>query len=70
MVLQDCDCKAEDFYCEYGFEKRDSRTCAKMSVRSSPILLAGSTLAVRTVHTRPGAPQGTRSITTFRRQCA
>jgi hypothetical protein len=37
VVVQMCDCKAEDFYCEYGYEKKGSNSqCTDMAVRLSP----------------------------------
>jgi hypothetical protein len=36
VEVQMCDCKAEDFYCEYGYEKRGSNSqCTLMTVRPS-----------------------------------
>ena len=40
--LQTCDCKDEDFYCEYGYEKQGKTVCAEMTVRTlaPPLCLA------------------------------
>lgn len=35
-TVQDCNCEKQDFFCEYGYEKKTTSTCTEMVVGHVP----------------------------------